>query len=74
VDYWPLQQVCEAFKNFIENYSVSELSPDALFSIGMTYGGPGWMQQGVQSFQTFISKNPNYPLVADARMVIQELK
>jgi TolA-binding protein len=74
VDRGQLQQASEAFKNFIDNYPTSDLRPNAQFAIGMAYGGLGQAQQGAQAFQVFIHDNPDHPLVADARMVMEELK
>lgn len=74
VDRGQLQQASEAFKKFIERYPGSDLRPNAQFAIGMTYGGLGQVQQGMQAFQVFINDYPDHPLVADARVVMEELK
>lgn len=74
VDKGQLQQAGESFKKFIDNYPGSDLRPNAQFAVGMTYGGLGQARQSVEAFQAFIRENPQHPLVADAKLVIEELK
>ncbi len=69
-----LQQAEKALNDFLEEYSDSELVPNAQFALGLTQGGLGETEASIESLEQFIEDNPNHPLVADAKQVIAELK
>ena len=82
-DYTNAQQLAEtgnlkgavtALNEFIEDYSDSDLLPNAQFALGLSQGGLGEIDESIESLETFIDDNPNHPLVDDAKQVIAEFK
>lgn len=82
-DYTNAQQLAEtgnlkgavtALNEFIDDYSDSDLLPNAQFALGLSQGGLGEIDESIESLETFIDDNPNHPLVGDAKQVISEFK
>lgn len=73
LDQGELQAAVESFDSFLNQYSQSNLRPNALFGKSLSLAGLGQKAQSVATMQVFIDENPNHPLVDDARLVIIEL-
>lgn len=69
-----LTAAVKALSDFIAGYDNSDLRPNAQFALGISYGGLGQKQPGIDALQAFVNEHPNHPLVADARQVIAELE
>ncbi len=69
-----LGQAVTALTAFIEEHQASDLKPNALFALGLSYAGQGQNQPGVEALQSFLDDYPKHPLAADARQVIAELR
>ncbi|VAW55615.1 hypothetical protein MNBD_GAMMA05-2182 [hydrothermal vent metagenome] len=68
-----LQKAVSALDEFIEDYSDSELVPNAQFALGISQGGLGKIDASKETLQEFVNDYPKHPLVADAKQVMAEL-
>jgi len=68
-----LQKAVSALNEFIDDYSDSELVPNAQFALGISQGGLGKVDTSKKILQEFVDDNPKHPLVVDAKQVIAEL-
>lgn len=69
-----LKAAVTALTDFIDKYDASDLKPNAQFTLGIGYGGPGQKPGAVKALQAFVNDNPAHPLVSDAKRVITELR
>jgi len=69
-----LQKAVTALNAFLEEYKESDLRPNAQFALGISQGGMGNVIASKKTLQTFVNNNPKHPLIADAKLVIAELK
>lgn len=74
VEAGDLQAAVKALSAFIDGHGNSDLKPTAQFALGLSYGGLGQKQPGIDALQLFVNNHPGHPLVADAKQVIAELK
>ncbi len=68
-----LNKAITALNAFLDDYSDSELKPNAQFALGLSQGGSGDVVASKKTLNLFIEDNPKHPLVLDARQVIAEL-
>jgi len=68
-----LQKAVLALNKFLDEYSDSELRPNAQFALGISQGGLGDVKASKETLQAFVDDNPKHPLVIDAKQVIAEL-
>lgn len=64
----------EAFIQFTDIWTDSDLRPNAQFAFGVIYGSSGKTFECVWILEGFILENPQHPLVADARLIVDQLK
>ncbi len=74
LDKGDLQASSKAFGDFIQQYSDSDLLPNALFAKSLSHAGLGDKQQAVASMQQFIQSYPKHPLNADAQQILNQLQ
>ena len=67
-------QAAVAFDAIITTYPDSPLAPDALFGGALARAALGEKARAIGSLETFVKKNPQHPLVADAQQVLAALK
>jgi len=72
MDKGELIRSAEAFDLFIEQYENSYLLPNALFGKGLSLAANGDKSAASEALNQFVDSNPNHPLVADARQVLQQ--
>ena len=63
-----------ALNSFIDNHATSDFKPNAQFALGISYGGLGKNNEGVNVLKNFVNDNPKHPLVGDAQQLITELR
>ena len=69
-----LDQSVTAFNDFLQQHASSTLAPNALFARSLGYAALGKSADARFGLQTFIDKNPQHPLAADAVELIAQLK
>lgn len=74
MDKGDLKASAKAFDRFILQYGNSHLLPNALFAKSISHAGLGHKSEAKTTMKQFIELNPNHPLIADARQVIEQLK
>ncbi len=73
LDRGELESAVKSYDSFLDEYSQSNLRPNALFGKSISLAGLGQTQESLATMQLFVEENPNHPLNADAQMVIREL-
>ena len=74
MDRGDLQAAVELFDGFLSEYENSNMRPNALFGKSVSLASIGQSKQSMAVMRQFINENPNHPLVADAKQVIEALK
>jgi len=74
MDRGDLQAAVELFDGFLSEYEHSNMRPNALFGKSVSLASIGQSKQSMAVMRQFINENPNHPLVADAKQVIEALK
>ncbi len=74
MDRGELESAVKSFDSFLDEFTHSDLRPNALFGKSISLAGLGQNQQSLATMQQFVEENPNHPLSADASLVIEELK
>jgi tetratricopeptide (TPR) repeat protein len=74
MDRGELESAVKLFDSFLDEFAQSDLRPNALFGKSISLAGLGQNQQSLATMQQFVEENPNHPLSADARLVIEELE
>jgi TolA-binding protein len=74
MDRGDLQAAVELFDGFLSEYEHSDMRPNALFGKSISLANIGQSQQSMAVMRLFINENPNHPLVADAKQVIEALQ
>lgn len=73
-DQGRLDEAGKAFSLFADAWPNSDLRPNAQFALGVIYGSSGKKSDSIRIFESFIQENPQHPLAADARIVIDQIK
>lgn len=73
LDRGDLESAVESFDDFLDEYTASDLRPNALFGKSLSLAGLGRAQASLAAMQLFVAENPNHPLYRDAQQVIAEL-
>jgi outer membrane protein assembly factor BamD (BamD/ComL family) len=73
MDRGELESAVESFDSFLNEFTHSDLRPNALFGKSISLAGLGRTQQSLATMQQFVDENPNHPLHDDAERVIEEL-
>jgi len=73
LDQGELAGAVTAFDGFLDNYSQSQLRPNALFGKSISLAGLGKKQQSTESLKLFIDENPNHPLFPEAKQLLASL-
>ena len=73
MDQGHLGEAVKSFDEFLQEYTDSQLRPNALFGKSISLAGIGETAQSLAVMQQFIVENPSHPLVGDARKVIENL-
>ena len=73
LDRGELESAVKSYDSFLDEYSQSNLRPNALFGKSISLAGLGQTQESLATMQLFVEENPNHPLNTDAQMVIKEL-
>ena len=74
MDKGDLQAAVELFDGFLSEYKHSNMRPNALFGKSVSLASIGQSKQSMAVMRQFINENPNHPLVADAKQVIEVLQ
>lgn len=74
MDRGELKSAVKSFDSFLDEFAQSDLRPNALFGKSISLAGLGQNRQSLATMQQFVEENPNHPLFADARLVIEELE
>jgi TolA-binding protein len=74
MDRGELESAVKSFDSFLDDFAQSDLRPNALFGKSISLAGLGQNQRSLATMQQFVEENPNHPLSADARLVIEELE
>ena len=74
MDKGDLQAAVELFDGFLSEYEDSNMRPNALFGKSVSLASIGQSKQSMAVMWQFINENPNHPLVADAKQVIEALQ
>jgi TolA-binding protein len=69
-----LEQAISEFGVFIDNYTDSELRPNALFAIGVSQASLGENESSKWTFVDFLGEYPAHPLTADAGRILEEFE
>jgi hypothetical protein len=69
-----LEQAISEFGVFIDNYTGSELRPNALFAMGVSQASLGENESGKWTFVDFLDEYPAHPLTADAGRILEEFE
>jgi len=73
MDKGDLPAAVELFDDFLSEYAQSSMRPNALFGKSVSLASIGQNERSLVVMRQFIDENPNHPLVADARQVIEAL-
>ena len=73
MDQGELEAAIDAFDRFLEAHGDSSLRPNALFGKSLSLAGAGETDAARGAMRQFLAENPNHPLAADARRVIDAL-
>ncbi len=73
MDQGELSAAIDAFDRFLETHGDSSLRPNALFGKSLSLAGAGEVEAARAAMRQFLGENPNHPLAADARQVIDAL-
>ena len=73
-DQGQLDEAGKAFSQFADAWPDSDLRPNAQFALAVIYGSSGKTSDSIRIFESFIQENPQHPLAADARSIIDQLK
>ncbi len=73
MDQGDLEAAVVLFDGFLRQYEASDMRPNALFAKGISLANIGQRKQSLAVMRQFVDENPNHPLVADARQVINLL-
>ncbi len=68
-----IEGAVKSFDAFLVEYSQSSLRPNALFGKRISLAGLGQKDASRAILTQFIDENPNHPLVADAKQVLEAL-
>ncbi len=68
-----IEGVVKSFDAFLGDYAQSSLRPNALFGKSISLAGLGQKDASRAILTQFIDENPNHPLVADAKQVLEAL-
>ena len=74
MDNGDLEAAAKAFNEFISQYGNSSLAPNALFAQSLSQAALGKKGKASKGIKQFIDDNPNHPLIADARELLQQLQ
>ena len=74
MDKGDLPAAVELFDDFLSEYAQSNMRPNALFGKSVSLASIGQNERSLIVMQQFIDENPNHPLIADARQVIETLQ
>jgi TolA-binding protein len=74
MDKGDLPAAVELFDDFLNEYAQSNMRPNALFGKSVSLASIGQNERSLIVMQQFIDENPNHPLIADARQVIETLQ
>ncbi len=73
MDKGELAAAIDAFDRFLATHGDSSLRPNALFGKSLSLAGTGESDAARAAMRQFLNENPNHPLAADARQVIDAL-
>ncbi len=73
MDQGELSAAIDAFDRFLATHGDSSLRPNALFGKSLSLAGAGEVDAARTAMRQFLDENPNHPLAADARQVIDAL-
>ena len=73
MDQGELSAAIDAFDRFLATHGDSSLRPNALFGKSLSLAGAGETEAARTTMRQFLDENPNHPLAADARQVIDAL-
>ena len=74
MDSGELERAADAFGQFIEHFSSSDLVPSARFSRGVCQAALGDTAAATASIRTFIDNNPGHAMIDDARLVLAQIR
>jgi len=73
MDKGDLEAAVALFDSFLSQFERSDMRPNALFAKGISLANIGQRPQSLAVMRQFVDENPNHPLLADARQVINLL-
>jgi TolA-binding protein len=73
MDQGDLEAAVALFDGFLNQYEASDMRPNALFAKSISLANIGQRRQALAVMRQFVDENPNHPLLADARQVIDLL-
>jgi len=73
MDKGDLEAAVALFDVFLSQYEDSDMRPNALFAKSISLANIGQRTQSLAVMRQFVDENPNHPLLADARQVINLL-
>lgn len=73
MDKGDLEAAVALFDGFLARYERSDMRPNALFGKSISLANIGQRTQSLAVMRQFVDENPNHPLLADARQVINLL-
>ena len=73
MDKGNLEAAVVLFDGFLSQYEDSDMRPNALFAKSISLANIGQRKQSLAVMRQFVDENPNHPLLADARQVINLL-
>ena len=73
MDQGDLEAAVALFDGFLSQYEASDMRPNALFAKSISLANIGQRSQSLAVMRQFVDENPNHPLLADARRVIDLL-
>ncbi|MBT8437938.1 MAG: tetratricopeptide repeat protein [Gammaproteobacteria bacterium] len=73
MDQGDLETAVALFDGFLRQYEASDMRPNALFAKSISLANIGQSTQALAVMRQFVDENPNHPLLADARQIINLL-
>ncbi|MDH3630509.1 MAG: hypothetical protein OER98_05245 [Gammaproteobacteria bacterium] len=73
MDQGDLEAAVVLFDGFLSQYEASDMRPNALFAKSISLANIDQRKQSLAVMRQFVDENPNHPLLADAKQVINLL-